>query len=257
MVRRGCLLVALLVTGCYFEGTAAYHPRISQKVRPAGGTAADEMTATGGGWSLGINIGIYLDVGIETSRYTRGFGAGASGYLNGYGIAPSKPLASQAAKALIVRGDVLLPTTLLTRHFIESVTFAYHWLGDISTKIGGEKEPAMGASSSGHMWFAGVGLDWRSKTPAWNGKLKTTVVRLNLGVERYNGRVTNEDDRISWVESTGIGARLMIMPAFIGQARKGPYEDMNTSKGPPPSCSGGYYRDQTTNGTTTTQWVCP
>lgn len=218
-----------LTTGCYFEGTVAYHPRIS---------APD---AKAGGWSASANIGFYLDVGIP-SRVIRGAGAGLA-VFNGYGIKQSGAEESTAGRGIGARGDLVVGPQWLSRHLQHSFVFDYHWLGELSG-------PGTTPMSRGSVLFAGTGLDYRMPVEAWDGKMKNILWRLNAGVERFRG---------GDVSSTGVGARFMVVPAFVGRYVEGPYENINTSgSSTGDSCPGGYYRDDCdTDGNCRTVWTCP
>ncbi|MBK9029892.1 MAG: hypothetical protein IPL61_00885 [Myxococcales bacterium] len=236
--------VLLGSTGCYFEGTAAYHPRISQAVTDPN---TPSTTETGGGWSAGVNIGFYFEARLR-SRTLRGFGIGASpSSFNGYGIAPSAPTVKAATKSNTFRADLVLPTQLLSPYIHERLTFSYAWLRDTSMTIAPDTMAAMSKASDGRMWFLGGSLGYR--LPVRNGdRLGHFVFVLSAGIERFRADLTTDDDRRLHVSSTGLGVRLMIVPAMIGSARPGPYENLPTRGDRPKSNAGCYYTDDPTTG---------
>lgn len=224
--------VALPAAGCYFEGTVAYHPTIDQSVQTSG-TPVRIDTADGGGWSAGVNIGFYLDVQVP-NRWVRGLGVGFTPGFNGYGIAPSEPVAKAAAKSLGLRGDLVLPTRFGGPILHQRLTFGYHWMGDPSATVPPETEEAFNEEAEGRLWFLGATVGVR---------INKALFSLSGGVERFRAEITQTDDRVVRVSSTGVGARLLIAPAFIGHAPRDP-----VSTGAPKPGKGCYYTDDPDTG---------
>jgi hypothetical protein len=256
--RRALGLVALTLasTSCYFEGSVAYHPRISQSVTSPGDPGvADVVTDDGGGWSAGANIGFYLDARLP-SRSLRGFGLGLSPQsFNGYGLAPSDGVARAAARGLVVRGDVTLPIEPLTHHLHERVTVIYDWIGDGSATIAPAEDDTPTESIDGRMWFVGASVGYAM--PVRNGGRSGNFLwLLSLGVERFRADIETTDARSVRVSSTGLGARLMVVPALIGSYQRTPDAPTSTSGGN--SNAGCYYTDECdTDGNCRTVYKCP
>ncbi|MBL9012716.1 MAG: hypothetical protein JNL83_00980 [Myxococcales bacterium] len=244
---RLALIAAIAgVAGCYFEGTVAYHPRISQSV------AGRDGTATGPGWSAGVNIGIYIDVQIP-SHTLRGIAAGVSpDALNGYGIAPSDPVAKAAAKSFAVRADVTIPTTFAAP-LHQAVTIGYHWLSNLSTTIAPDTAEAMTEEASGRMWFLGASMAYRVLVRQ-NAKVDKFIAVLSLGVERMRADIATANQGDVTVASTGIGARLLIAPAMVGSPPKSRSETDPLPSSPPKSNAGCHYVDDPDTGKPS--WKC-
>ena len=218
-----------LAPSCYFEGTIAYHPRISQAVTSGG--PATVATDDGGGWSAGANIGFYLDVQVPTRRF-RGFGVGLSpSGFNGYGIVPSDGVAQVATKSLGLRADVILPTHLLAPYFHQRVTVIYDWLSDLSTTLPPATESTPTTAAHGRMWFLGGSLGYR--------------LHVREGARRGHILLMLSAGGAVHVSSTGLGARFLIVPAMLGSPpSRGPYDATSGSSGEPRPSNSCYYSDE-------------
>jgi hypothetical protein len=226
-MSRHVLLLALAVvaSGCYFEGSVAYHPRISQSVSaPADTTMV--ATGSGGGWSAGINIGFYLDVQLPHPIVTgAAIGLGPT-WFNGYGIQPKGYVAKVATKATTLRAELGLPFRPLGVFHTRAV-FIHNWLRSTSTTIAPEMAEAETKSAGGRSWFLGPSIGFRAMMVQGESH-GFFVVTLSAGVEHIRADLTTKDDRAVHLSSTGVGVRLLISPAFIGHPPKTAAEYSNT-----------------------------
>lgn len=237
-----------MLTSCYFEGGAAYYPKIRQTVETP---EVPTLTDNSSGWSLSMTIGFYLDVRIKRA----GFGLGGSPGFNGGGVEPFDGIASADGKGLVLRGDVTVPTRFLPRKLESRFTAIYHGLEDVSATVLPETESRTSERVDASSWFFGTGLAYR--LPVRNGiKKGNFLFILNAGIERYAAEVEDIDHRIVRMSGTGLGARLMVVPAMIGTPTPSPYESYkspDTYKGK----AGCYYAtDCDVDGNCTVQYKC-
>lgn len=209
VIKNAVVALGLVASGCFFEFTTAYHPKVNTRVTMP--NPVDEALASDeGGWSAGLNVGIYHDL-PWANRYFRGLGVGLSpSQLNGHGIPSDPDLVKTGGNATVVRGDIHLPVGSVGHRGV-SVTGAYYFLGDgISATIYPDPEAAQAMSKDGSMWFLGATTGVR--IPVFRKAIAGDFIgRVSLGVERYRSLVENVDGRTASVRSTGIGARLLIV----------------------------------------------
>ena len=252
-------VVALVVTlslqaGCYFEGGIAYHPSLSQKVvtprDPAVPGSTDTVVEGGGaGWSLGIKIGFYYDIPAKVTNIGLGVSPGS---FNADGIAPFDEVVRMSGQGTVFRGDVIIPSGFISPKLQKRVTVSYSWLYDGGGRVAPESKNADAKRTDIRVLFAGVSVGGR---PAW---LARSLALFSLGVERFTGAVDNKDGRELSVTSTGVGARLMIVPRFIGTYQPGWYGGLPGEGSPGGSSNAGCHYIDVPDGAggTKPKWHC-
>lgn len=239
----------VLLTSCYFEGGAAYYPKIRQTVEAP---AVPTLTDNSSGWSLSMTIGFYLDVRIKRA----GLGVGASPSFNGSGVEPFDGIATAAGQGLVLRGDVTVPNRFLPKNFETRLTLIYNGLEEVSTTVAPETEGVDGTSIDASSWFFGpsIGYRWHVRQGVKKGDF---LFILNGGVERFAADVADDNQRIVRISALGVGARFMIVPAFTGTPPPSPYasyKSPDTYQGK----AGCYYAtDCDVDGNCMTRYTCP